>query len=530
MALADHAPANGELDPLLRYPALPTRIVDSNGKVMDVGGQFWRFNYSLRRDTWNTMMLGESNPWFAYAVKAYVIYRIQKGAPIDANNTAFHIVNAMEFAPCFEKLKNATRIEQHRLLLNQCVDECLDALRAKRRDYRFHRVRAWYQWCADRFDDIGFDYEHALALSRIKVPGNEKGVAVRRDDDAEGPLSEEEFIVLREALHHDHSTSLRQVQQRVACWLAMAFGRNAANYALLREEDFVCVSDDGTGAPIHLLRMPRIKKRADYRVLFKEVYLDPSLAGMISDLIRINAQFQTSGTNFARPLFFRAIPSTLDLGTEQEEWAYHMTSNEFARLIRFLPEKLGIKSPRTGDVLKLSPRRLRYTYATRRVLQGASRAQLAEELDHSDMQHVQVYIDASRGLLEPLDKAIAMRGGVLIGAFKGTLVASAEQAINGDSPAKHIRHSSVDRPADLNTAGVCGADSLCLLYPPWSCYLCRKFQPFIDGPHQDALDELLRRRAAYESGPDPDPQMALNLTEIIYAVGAVIAAIERARQ
>ncbi|MDQ6674514.1 MAG: tyrosine-type recombinase/integrase, partial [Chloroflexota bacterium] len=55
----------------------------------------------------------------------------------------------------------------------------------------------------------------------------------------------------------------------------------------------------------------------------------------------------------------------------------------------------GLISPRTGKPLHLTPRRLRYTLATEMAREGASRHKIADVLDHTDLQNVEVYIEAA---------------------------------------------------------------------------------------------------------------------------------------
>ena len=41
---------------------------------------------------------------------------------------------------------------------------------------------------------------------------------------------------------------------------------------------------------------------------------------------------------------------------------------------------------------------------------------------------------------------------------------------------------------------VCGADGICHLDTPFSCYACSKFQPLLDADHSAALERMERRR------------------------------------
>ena len=60
--------------------------------------------------------------------------------------------------------------------------------------------------------------------------------------------------------------------------------------------------------------------------------------------------------------------------------------------MRRFSKAAGLVSPRTGQLLTISPRRFRFTIATHMAEEGASLFHIAEVLDHSDTQNVRVYV------------------------------------------------------------------------------------------------------------------------------------------
>ena len=127
------------------------------------------------------------------------------------------------------------------------------------------------------------------------------------------------------------------------------------------------------------------------------------------------------------------------VGTPMEPWAWHLFSSDFTNLIQDAVERYGIISPRTSKLLHLTTRRLRYTFATNRVREGISARELADALDHTDLQHVRVYFDARSTVVERLDRAAAMAIAPMLKLFKGRTVKDAESASQGNDPAKRIR-------------------------------------------------------------------------------------------
>jgi hypothetical protein len=111
----------------------------------------------------------------------------------------------------------------------------------------------------------------------------------------------------------------------------------------------------------------------------------------------------------AAPLFRRPRPRRTRIGGPIHEYALGLLSEEFTGLVQSAALRVGVISPRTGAPLHVTCRRLRYTFATRLVREGASQRQVAELLDHSDLQNVQCYFDLKSDIVESLDDAIGNR-------------------------------------------------------------------------------------------------------------------------
>ncbi|MGZ6183546.1 MAG: tyrosine-type recombinase/integrase [Vulcanimicrobiaceae bacterium] len=324
-------------------------------------------------------------------------------------------------------------------------------------------------------------------------------------DPDEGPLSEFEEAALRRALMRDDGP----IKERAALWLALAFGANPANLSLLRENDFEAYNFTDDVAPAFFINMPRIKKRMPPRCDFKKRNVDAPLARIIEELIAYN-----NGTfdGHVRPLFLRDSPRQMLVGGPLDEYAYHHTAYEITHLIARAVQRLQVESPRTGNSLEITTRRLRYSYATRMVRQGIPARELAELLDHTDTQNVQVYYKADSRFVERLDATIAENLGPRVRAFMGD-IKPRDGAVIDLIPFRN-----------LPELGFCGASFRCGLAPHKTCYTCTKFNAFPDGAHTAVLDALLEERREYlESGHE---RIAEQLDETILAVGEVIARSE----
>lgn len=230
-------------------------------------------------------------------------------------------------------------------------------------------------------------------------------------------------------------------------------------------------------------------------------YLDPVFASCLLQLIhankKVDASIDIAGKTIPnpRPLFVKVGGNQAAILSNDMKNVYNMTSFDITKLLRQFVERHEIISPLTGELLQLNVRRLRYTLATGLVAEGISRSELARILDHTDTQHVQVYFELAGGIVEHLDKAAAKGFSKYLDFFRGKIIETADEAVNGELDNKHLSFIDEENPTDQTEIGVCGESKICHLDPPFSCYLCPKFQPYRHADHEHVLDCLLRSRA-----------------------------------
>lgn len=503
---------------------------------MDLSGTRWKFNvmtahvsidwsdlvdcnvivnYTLRR--WAVHLLArQSGASVAGAIR--VTATALRGRPLNDDEPAGELQKLWEHLSIIDdplRLRTALRIQ---------MEKAIQALRVRKAMDEFYELRSWYIWSSEMLDCLGFDEEFALELDEVQIPARASRLAVELEDEDCGPLWDTEVMVLRRALQDDVSMARLHVMQRTAVALSLAYGRNPANFCLLREADLKNALE-GFDVPAQwMLAIPRTKKPGvGVRQVFIEERVSDELAGLLRKLIEVNEVIDCG--NRPRPLFMRRNVDGWREGTDMGEYAYHVTAQSFTRLLKQFSKRMKLVSPRTMGPLRISSRRLRYTFATTMVELGVSRKVLAAMLDHSDTQHVQVYYALKgRRLTAILDRAAALRIGPLMRLFRGNLVPSAASAVNGSDPAKSIRFVgdvSATTPVEI---GACGQDRLCALDPPFSCYLCPKFQPYVEADHHAVLNELLTGREDRQSRYGS--RLSIQLDDVIYAVGEVIREVE----
>jgi hypothetical protein len=264
-------------------------------------------------------------------------------------------------------------------------------------------------------------------------------------------------------------------QDQAIMMLFLELGLNPNQAARLRNEDLISFNGDidGLAHCEYQLRIPRNKKRRPFRET-KQRAISQRLAAILKSL-------QTGGPadNLLHWLPARAPSRGI---------------NE--ALKRFVVES-NIVSPRTGELLNIYARRLRYTLGTEAAEQGASDYHVAELLDHSDTSHVKVYRKTEPTIADRMERTLDPSLAPLVKRFQGQLVDSAGEYPFGGIPPAPIPGAAFqlpDYPLDLGGIGWCGLDlkthGLCKKSPPLACYTCPKFAAWRDGPHKDVLKGL----------------------------------------
>lgn len=418
----------------------------------------------------------------------------------------------------------------HEELKKRLISLFENALNNARKNHRLHamyRPIQWYIWCAENYPETGFCPAYALELEAIEVPGNPKGENVRSEDIDQGPLHRSlELPLLIKAMRTDKSTNFTHLQEKAALALSIALGRNPANLTYLKEKDLVNLTPD-SDQPTWVINMPRIKKRQlNPRDDMLQEYLDPEFANYLLELIeankeiKTNIEFDNKSFSMDRPLFINKHGNNSARLSKQYDSYFNMTSEAISGMLKEFVRRHRIVSPLTGDLLKISARRLRYTLATALASEGVSKKELARILDHTDTQHVLVYFELAGSIVEHLDKAVAKGFAKYLNLFRGNIVNDDSEAINGNRDDKHLSFFDESNPTDQTEIGVCGTQSVCHLDPPYSCYLCEKFQPYRHADHDHVLERLLQdrdvRMKKYENS-----RLGIQLDDVIIAVAQV---------
>ncbi len=511
------------------WEPIPSSVITREGHVVNTSGLQW---YVPTVSGSSAILNFEKilNLKFRYALMRYCVHLMKAASAVYAYSGYKDCWRFLMLAyPAF----NRADIADFEAELVACVEGVVATTRRDHKLYQISHVKSWYLWGAQYLSELGFSSEYANVLESLKIPGGPKGEAVKNEDVDSGPLHRVyELQPLYNALHSTRCAELIDYQQRAALALFIAHGRNPANLCWLRESDLINVAP-GLDEACWVIRYPRIKKQLlDPRDDFVEAYIPNELVCYIQQLIAVNRLVEpdswlgVESDNFDKPIFFNSAGNTAAISSGYRAAFFNYSSSYFSTLLQGFVVKHHIVTPLTGTLLHLSPRRLRYTLATNLVKDGATQRQLAQILDHTDLQHVQVYFDLAGDIVELLDKALIGPYAQMLRFFKGDFIMPGQKAVNEDDVGKHIPFVYIDDAPDIDL-GVCGKHSLCALHPPYSCYKCPKFQAYLDADHEAVLVHLINERE--EKFKLADKRIAGQMDEIIYAVAQVIEKCKEVR-
>lgn len=351
-----------------------------------------------------------------------------------------------------------------------------------------------------RWHDLGYEgvsTEAVEYLASLKLRGNRKGAAVLSLDPDEGPYDDQELAAILDAAAQAYEQGRIDLPTLVFALLLAHTGRRPGQLSMLRAGDLEpTATSEHSG---YAVRVPRSKQRGcTPRSRFKPVALPPDVFGAL--VLQRDALVERTETRLGTPpatvraelpLFPRR--GRLDrIGSVEELAAALRNDNLHASnsVLRAGLAKIEAWSARTGRRIRITPRRLRYTIATRASREGHGPLVIAEILDHNDVQHVGVYTRTHSNFRQKIDEAVGRQLAPLAAAYMGNVVDGEECARHGDDPSMRVG-SRETKVGNCGSLGFCGAQAA-------ACYTCIHFRPWVDAPHEKMLEWFLaaRKRAA----------------------------------
>jgi integrase len=384
----------------------------------------------------------------------------------------------------------------------------------------FHYLRQWYRWCAgQRIPGFSQEVTQRLYLIKLKRRGA-RGTAVMTRDPRKGPLDDYEHWLVRQAVKEGKGSLLA----RVCIMLLLELGARPIQLQMLEEQDFH-VMDGAAGQRFYSLDVPRAKQRTGRTLEKKRRKISPDAGQAIAQLIESNhRRYGDRGPGMPILCSHRNQKTKKLTAPLKSRYLLHMKASAFRGIVKKYARQAALHTPRTDGALHLAAIRFRYTLGTRLAEQGTPAVIIAELLDHSTLECVQVYTKSTSNLVDQLNTALGHSEVYTetIDRFLGRLEPRPERA-----QLKEIIPGITPTRKNLGGLGICGANFLCHLFPPLSCYSCPKFIAWINGPHAQMLQELETFvQQLIECTGNPSDRIPHQLREVMSALRAVIARID----
>jgi len=383
-----------------------------------------------------------------------------------------------------------------------------------------------YRWHDLGYQGVGDDVVELLKGWTIK--GSIKGDAVKRLDPTEGPLTDNELLAFNEGVIRAFEQAQITLNELAICLLLSHTGRRPKQINHTKIGDLDGTKVNKKGETMFLIHIPRAKQRGEvFRDSFKTfamtlelwTVLNAQRKDAIASIERLLGYDIQEADRAALPLFpdlgaFDGIESVKELRILLATDYLHPKSEKVTDVVKKVVKVARITSERTGELMELFATRFRYTKGTRAAREGFGKLVIAELLDHTDTQNVDVYTQNVPEHAQALNKAMALQLAPYAQAFQGVLVDREADAKRGDDLASRIKFKG-QNTATCGQYGFCGANA------PIPCYTCQHFQPWLEGPHEEVLADLLQEREQVEQITGDAAMAAVN-DRTIFAVINVI--------
>ncbi|EJB1252319.1 site-specific integrase, partial [Salmonella enterica] len=262
----------------------------------------------------------------------------------------------------------------------------------------------------------GIDESAVELLKHLDLKIKKSDQSVLQDDPTEGPLTKEEHTSLIKAMNHSYRKGELSLPHYAISLLISLTGRRPQQLVMLKYKDLLQKSLDN-GKVEYVISVPRVKQRG------KELrYRELAIISEVASIVQLQA-------NQSVKLVEQALGKTLDDYSKREVPIFlneeklsdlSITGSillEYNKLyakptianvaLKSIVNNGGIISNRTGSILNVTPRRLRYTIATLLAKDGHNVNTIAELLDHSSTSSAGIYIKNHADSVERIDSAVS---------------------------------------------------------------------------------------------------------------------------
>ncbi len=349
------------------------------------------------------------------------------------------------------------------------------------------------------FGYYGVSKKVVKLLNKMTLKCNLRGLAVSNRCPYTGALTQNEQFAFHSELNRLFLGDQISITEFVYLLLLEATARRPIQLRQLKGRDLIKITSNETGAVNYYLNIPRAKQRdGGFRKTFKSLAITEDIYLILLNLIEKNFN------KIKREIDVDLMPdqkSDLPIFIDWEllkifimeehyninDELFHISTTGLDKELKKVVRVQQSVSERTGDIIHISAVRFRRTRGTNLGKKGISAFIIAEALDHSDTQSVQGYVESTAETVTYIDEAVGRQLAPFAQAFKGIIISELSSGERGDDTSSFIPNRKNE------VVGSCGTNDFCIKGYE-SCYVCEKFRPLLDAPHEKFLDALYKEK------------------------------------
>ena len=455
----------------------PGKAINREGLIIDTSTEVWNLSQSTKNLYINWQTVGINNE-IKEAMKAYFFRLVES----QQGNSVIAVFDRLKHT-----LKAMDRLNSIYDLSYEKITGLLNKLRSTNTEWKFANLRQWYKWCFEN-NIPGFDGAIVKNLEKLSIPGFKAGVAVLTRDPEKGPFSDKEFSLIKQAVKNEAIPLLL----RICIMLLLELGIRPEQVVQIDKSDLKVIQKDEK--KVYSLDITQLKQQIVGKAEKKRRRITNALGENIELLIKENQELYVYTKKEEEPLFCSKINSDNAPSLEKSTITSltgiavgRMTTRTLRCQLQKFAQIAQLRTAATKKLINLYPYRFRYTFGVKHANSGVPPIIMADMFDHKSTNSTKIYVKSSSNSVSRLNATIGSDEYYqeTMGNFLGKVVEHPSEP----SP-NSILSGTTPTLKNLGGIGQCGANFLCNLYPPLSCYVCPKFLAWKDGPHEQMLQEL----------------------------------------
>lgn len=342
---------------------------------------------------------------------------------------------------------------------------------------RFYFLRVFYKWGVSRGIEV-FDRNIQIIIDNLPAPRRNPYESVFLQQNYITPNQEALLIgymnkcisAVENIPCRDFDKDLFQdLRSAVLLMLVFETAPRPLQVFMLTRSNVSHVDDGGEG--YYSIKFRRNKNRHHNTEYTSPRNISIRLGKAIKKLIELNQMLLGQSSEDSTPIF---------LDTDGHRWPSSAVSLDISQSLKALfgEDKLDVKGA-------LTP--FRHHLGQALADQGAPPAVIADRLGHSTEVAARAYITATPNIAKIKTRALGenntylyLMNALMTGSIMRREEVEDESCIVRGTVGTHY----------LEGIGACDVKGLCHTNPVFACYTCRKFHPFVDGPHEQVIKAL----------------------------------------